>query len=195
MRVFASLLAATVLLVGSTLSAHADTYEFLVTNFDGFGSSATFDLPSSEVVARNQYGQDNQLVTGTTINLIFEPGASIPPYFPDIFAATPISNVHYEQVPLKIGFDDRLAYELAVGAGIDEGDFNIYDGYPLFLILLGPDAPPLFTVEDGLATFKLGTFGNVTIVNATPEPSTLVLLGTGVLGLAGLARRRFLAAS
>jgi hypothetical protein len=189
MNLPARLLALATILVSLSLTAHADTYQFYVTNFDGYGSSLTFELPSSVQVNRNQYGDDNQVIQSALVDFTFPPGSSIPPYFPGILSYTPIQNLTYEQLTVGIGFDDQGQGDFLVGPGVGPGDYHVYGGGPT-LLLQEELSTALFTADNGVATFKLGTFGNVEIVDATPEPSTLCLFGTGIVGLVGIARRK-----
>jgi hypothetical protein len=56
-----------------------------------------------------------------------------------------------------------------------------------------------FTLQGGANGGSSDTLGTVNfttdVTAATPEPSTFALLGTGILGLAGAARRKFLSHS
>jgi hypothetical protein len=184
----ARLLAVATILASLTFTAHADTYRFYVNNFDGFGSSLTFELPSS-VPAERIDGPDNQVLQDPVVDFIFQPGSTVPAYFPGFISRTIVQNTTYEQLADGVGFDDEQGVYLDFLVGrLIHGPLDI----------LGADlivqernlSTALLTTDNGVATFKLGTFGNVEIVNATPEPSTLCLLGTGIVGLVGIARRK-----
>jgi PEP-CTERM motif len=94
-----------------------------------------------------------------------------------------------------IVFDDELFPSLT--PPIDAAGLEFTDGAGMFFT---PFADPVFgfgvLVLDPTTHFFSDSSGDhfaaSLITTATPEPSSLLLLGTGILGLAGAARRKFM---
>jgi PEP-CTERM motif len=148
-------------------AAHADTF-----NFSATGSSGSFS-GSGTLTASPQGGGEYLIsaITGTGVTGLIAPdgfNGNDNLLFP---TATPALDAH------GFSFTDVN--------GPDHFDVNIFnDGTGYFAFL---DDEDNFT-QTVPVTFTLATA-------ATPEPSTFVLLGSGILGLAGLTRRKFLSQS
>ena len=152
-------------MLSANLAARAAAIDiFTVTPVSG-GTSITFQLPSSP----------------TNVNVVEPAGL----YF-EIYGVT-----------TKIGLSDVTFLLQAILA--DCGFQND--------ALVDSSGPQLFTETAAAPTFLLGTFiltdllsgtavesltiAPVASATVTPEPSSIALLGTGVLGIAGVVRKRF----
>jgi hypothetical protein len=168
-----------------SIAAHADNFNVIF-----YSEPST----SSPVVGTGTFSFDNNLGDGTyalssltNYNIDFTVGSST---FTDAGIANPISEILV--VIYGGGSQFYFSNTNAYGTGPYGGsiDFTNIDGSDLTTEPPGYGAPPLdlYQATDSSENSYFGMYDTSSVI---PEPSGLLLLGTGLMGLVSVVRRKF----
>ena len=172
-------LALSVILAASSLAAHADTYNFTIST----GSTST--TPGTTFTVTGTLTGTPDLSIPGAIDLSDVTGSGQGYTFTGIVPLGADASITYNNLlytePNAIHVDsegDLLYLSSAAGTSLA----HVYDNNGYHVDVFDPNDP------GDITPFRIDTF--TLTPAAVPEPSAWILLGTGILGLTGVARRR-----